>query len=84
MKIIKYFPKSQEKISKRALSPEEVLQTCLYPEQTLSGRKGRKIAHKREYPKLLRVIYEEEENVYIVITAYYTEPKRYMNHERQL
>ena len=78
MKIIKYFPKSQEKIRARALSLEDVMQTCLYPEQTLSGRKGRKIAqrkflnsmNKKHY--IIRVIFEESVDEIKVVTAYKT------------
>lgn len=43
----------------------------------IEGRFGRKIAQKVRGDKLLRVIYEQENNIYIIVTAYYTEPERY-------
>ena len=44
----------------------------------MEGKKGRKIAHKMFGDKLLRVVFDAEANAYIVITAYYTKPKRYL------
>ncbi|MBS3128986.1 DUF4258 domain-containing protein [Candidatus Woesearchaeota archaeon] len=81
---IAYTPYALTTLAERKINKKSIEEALLFPDEPINGKKGRKIAHKREYPKLLRVIYEEEENVYIVITAYYTEPKRYMNHERQL
>ena len=38
---------------------------------------GRKIAHKLINNKLLRVVYSKYNSTYVIITAYYTKPKRY-------
>lgn len=38
---------------------------------------GKKIAHKLIRNKLLRIVYTQRSEKYVVITAYFTEPKRY-------
>jgi len=43
----------------------------------MEGRFGRKIAQKIVGRKLLRVVYEQEDNVYMIVAAYYTKPERY-------
>ncbi len=42
------------------------------------GKKGRKIAHKLVGERLLRVVFEPKEKSYILITAYYAAPERYV------
>lgn len=78
MKTIKYFPKAHEKISARGLSLEDIIQTCLYPEQTSSGKKGRRIAQRKflnamnNKQYIVRVIFEEGVDEIKIVTAYKT------------
>ena len=73
------YTKYAEKAAKvREISKDEVEVALLNPEEIAEGKEGRKIAHKIFGNKLLRVIFEAEANAYIVITAYYTKPERYM------
>ena len=63
-------------IVERQIKREDVLDTVKSPEQTLLGKKGRKIAQKkldRNGEKgLLRVIFEEKGGTNFVITVYWT------------
>ena len=47
------------------------------PEKVAEVRFGRRIAQKNLGKKLLRVVYEQRGNVYVIVTAYYTQPERY-------
>ncbi len=69
---------AEESISERKLSKEIIKDAILNPDEVIEGKKNRKIAHKAIGNKLLRVIYEVDEKAYIVITAYYAEPRRYL------
>lgn len=72
-----YVPHAEESLAERRLPKSLVEDTVRRPDTVLPGRFGRKIAQKQTGNKLLRVVYEERGNVYIVVTAYYTEPERY-------
>lgn len=72
-----YTEHAKENIRERKLSKRAVENAVLNPDEVVESNFGRKIAHKMVKNKLLRVIYEEENNVYIIITAYYTKPERY-------
>lgn len=67
----------EENLVERNLSKKMVEDAVLNPDELAEGSFGRKIANKIIGDKLLRVIYEQENNVYIIITAYYTKPARY-------
>ena len=75
-KKIEIIPISERKLTKRGITRELIENTLLNPTQIVGGYGGRKVAHKkismnnREY--LLRVVYEETEEMYTVITAYVT------------
>jgi len=75
-KISEIIPIARKKLSRRGISEEWVKETVDLPDQTLDGYGGRKVAQKKymieqkEY--LLRVIYEEKEEINRVITAYLT------------
>ena len=75
---IAYTNYAEETLIVRKISKGEVELALLNPEEIADGKEGRKIAHKTFGNKLLRVIFETEGNAYIVITAYYTNPERYM------
>lgn len=73
-----YTDYAEDTIKDRALNKKIIEDALLKPDEVLEGRKARKIAHKIIKDKLLRVVYEIEEKTYIVVTAYYTKPERYM------
>lgn len=76
MKRVEIIPIAQRKAEKRGIKRDLIEDTIINPALVLDGYWGRKVAHKKlfidnkEY--LLRVIYEETEEVYIVVTAYIT------------
>ena len=72
-----YTDHAEENITERKLSKKVIEDAVKNPDQILDGKFGRKIAQKIISKKLLRVIYEQEGNVYIIVTAYYTKPERY-------
>lgn len=72
---------AEETLLERGISKENVKKTIYQPYSIVGGRKGRKIAQKIGEKKLLRVIYEAETNDYIIITAYYTSTRMYLNNE---
>ncbi|MBI2583949.1 MAG: DUF4258 domain-containing protein [Candidatus Aenigmarchaeota archaeon] len=67
----------EEIITERKLSKQIVEDIIKNPDKVIDSRLGRKIAQKVIGNKLLRVIYEEQSNAYIIITAYSTKPERY-------
>jgi hypothetical protein len=67
----------EENMAKRCISKTLVELTVLSPEKALASRLGRVVAQRVVGGKLLRVVYEEEQSVYIIITAYYAYPERY-------
>jgi hypothetical protein len=75
-KIIEIIPIARKKLRRRCISEEWVKETIDLPDQALDGYGGRRVAQKKymieqkEY--LLRVIYEEKEEINIIITAYLT------------
>ncbi|HLD48839.1 MAG TPA: DUF4258 domain-containing protein [archaeon] len=74
---IEYTEHAKENMKERKLSRNLIENIIINPEKVIEGSFGRKIAQKIIGNKLLRVIYEQENNVYIIITAYYTKPERY-------
>lgn len=72
-----YTDHAEENIEERKLNKSIIEDVVKYPEKVLESKFGRKIAQKVVSNKLLRVIYEQKDNVYIIVTAYYTKPDRY-------
>lgn len=72
-----YTDHAEENIRERKLSKKVVEDVVINPEKIIEGRFGRKVAQKIVGDNLLRVIYEQKENVYIIVTSYYTKPERY-------
>jgi hypothetical protein len=74
--ITEIIPIARKKIRRRGISKDKVKETIDLPDQTVDGYGGRKVAQKRDMMKkkeyLLRVIYEEKEEINRVITAYLT------------
>ena len=77
MKII-YLDHAKENLAERKISKHLIKEAIHHPDEILESKKGRKIAHKLIGKKLLRVIYKHHPKAFIVITAYYTNPTRYM------
>ncbi len=76
---ITYTGYAEEALKAREISKDEVEFALLNPEEIVEGKEGRKIAHKMSGNKLLlRVVFETEAKDYIVITAYYSKPERYL------
>ena len=84
---IEIIPIAKKKIERRGISEEWIRETLKAPSQTVNGYRGRKVAHKKYIIKrkeyLLRVIYEEQEELKLVVTAYLTsQNKRYWMEEK--
>ncbi|MEK6819798.1 MAG: DUF4258 domain-containing protein [Nanoarchaeota archaeon] len=77
MKVI-YTDYAEETIADRKINKEIIEDALKNPNEIIKGKNGRKIAHRIIKDKLLRVVFEEDTKTYIVVTAYYAEPKRYM------
>jgi hypothetical protein len=72
-----------DRISRWRLTERRVLQT-LFPEEVLRGHRSRFIAHRRRGSHVVRVIYEYEGNLPLVITVYRPFAKRYFLRRRNL
>lgn len=76
MKKVEIIPIAERKSIRRGIGREWIEDAIKNPIQIVDGYGGRKVAHKKffiddkEY--LLRVVYEETEEKYIVVTAYLT------------
>jgi len=76
MKKIEIIPIAKNKLERRRIPEGWIMETIDHPTQVVEGYGGRKVAHRKyvlgnkEY--LLRVIYEEEEEKTVVLTAYLT------------
>ena len=76
---VEYIPYAEETLLDRGISKKKVELSILKPLEVVDGKSGRKIAHKIFEGKLLRVVFEiEDEKTYKVVTAYYTKPERYI------
>ena len=77
MKKVQFTTHAEEKSSERNIDKEIIAITIRNPDERLLGRGDTIIAQKEVNEKVLRVVFREEQNYYIVITAYFTEKKRY-------
>ncbi len=70
------------------LTVRSVLRTLLFPEEVLRGHRGRFIAHWRRRSHVVRVVYEYEADLVVVVTVYNPLAKRYFcgggRHEDQI
>ena len=74
---IEYTDHAEENLEERKI-PKSLVESALEnPDKTLEARSRRKIAQKIINNKLIRVIYEEQQGIYRVITVYYTGAGRY-------
>jgi DUF438 domain-containing protein len=75
-KKIEIIPIAERKLVKRGIRREWVEDAVMKPMQVVVGYGARRVAHKKiliagkDY--LLRVVYEESENMYTIVTAYLT------------
>ena len=86
MKAIVIIPIAERKAAKRGIKKQWIEEVLREPSQREAGYGGRNVAQKRlkiagkEY--LLRVVYEDSEEAYVVITAYLTsQVERYWKEE---
>jgi len=68
---------AKERIEKYGLNKKQVLDCVKNPDIKIKGENERKIAQKRLNGYVLRVIYEINENIYIVVTTYKAKRERY-------
>jgi len=77
-----------ERIRKWRLQDREVLEALLSLEEVLRGHHLRFIAHRRSEEHIIRVVYEYEAEMPVVITVYYPLASRYFQggtiHEDQI
>ena len=76
-----FHPYALYKMQKRNINRQKVQKTLEKPDSVVSGKWGRKIAQKIYGRYLIRVIFEEQEDKILVITAYPTKPERYLDLE---
>ena len=87
MKEIEIISLAKKKIGRRGIPSDWVIGALTSPDQVVEGYGGRKVAHRRRTvrgkDRLLRVVFEETPEKYIVITAYLTSAvKRYWKEKR--
>ena len=75
---IRFTDYAEETLKEREISKKIISYALFNPDEIVEGSDDRIIIHKIINKKLLRVVCEIEANVYIVVTAYYTYPERYM------
>jgi hypothetical protein len=68
---------SIERARKWRISEEDVIETILKPAEVLKGHHDRFIAHKPLDGRIIRVIYEYEGSLPIVVTVYAPKKDRY-------
>ena len=82
MKDIEIIPVARKKMERRGIPETWVDAPLRSPDQVVEGHGGRSVAQQRRRirrrEKLLRVIFEETQDKYVVITAYLnSDTKRY-------
>jgi len=77
-KRIVFHPYALHKMGKRGIVQTNVEETIAAPNSVVEAKFGRKIAQKMYGRYLLRVVFEEHADYYLVITAYPARPQRYL------
>jgi hypothetical protein len=76
MKDISIIPLAERKLARRGIPQEWVVETIRTPDEVVEGYGGRVVAQRRYRVRakdmLLRVVYDETEQQYVVVTAYLT------------
>jgi len=65
-------------MGKRGIGKADVEETMIDPYSVVEAKFGRKIAQRMHGEYLLRVVFEEHGDHYLVITAYPARPQRYL------
>jgi hypothetical protein len=84
---IEIIPLAKKKLKRRGITERWIKETLDFPDQSLDGYGDRRVAQKKYRIKkkdyLLRVIYEEKEELKVVVTAYLTSQlERYWRTEK--
>jgi len=87
IKTIEIIPLAQRKAGRRGIKSEWIERAVREPEQVVGGYGGRSVAHKKlilaEKEYLLRIVYEETAEKFVVVTAYLTsQVDRYWKEEK--
>jgi phage baseplate assembly protein W len=77
-KKIVFHPYALYKIGKRGIAKADIEETMRDPSSVLEAKFGRRIAQRIYGSYLLRVVFEEYEDHYLVITAYPARAQRYL------
>jgi len=77
-KTIVFHPYALYRMSKREIAKADVEETLAAPHSIVGAKFGRKIAQRIYGNYLLRVVFEEHPDHYLVITAYPSRPQRYL------
>lgn len=82
MKEIEIIPLARRKMARRGIAESWVDEALRSPDQVVEGHGGRLVAQQRRRirrkERLLRVVFEETQDKYVVVTAYLTSDiKRY-------
>jgi len=77
-KKIVFHPYAWYKMEKRGITKADVEETMREPYSIAEAKFGRKIAQRIYGSYLLRVVFEEYEGHYLVITAYPARAERYL------
>lgn len=68
---------SLDRINIWSLSVEQVLDALIFPEEVVTGHFNRFIAHKRHDGHVVRVVYEYNIKLPVLVTVYYPSADRY-------
>ena len=68
---------AKERMAKYGLKPKQIIDCLKKPDLIIGGKESRKIAQKRLNGYVIRVIYEEADNNFVVITSYKAKRERY-------
>ncbi len=71
-----FYPHALEQMAERGLTKQEVEAAVVEADEIVEAKFGRKEARKRVGDKVLKVFFEEKNNAYIVVTAYYVKASR--------
>jgi hypothetical protein len=87
MKKIEIIPIAKKKVNRRHILEDWIKETINSPMQLVEGYGGRKVAQRKLFVEnkeyLLRVVFEESDEMSIVITAYLTSQiERYWKEEK--
>ena len=68
---------AEERLNRWNIDTEKLFETLLYPDEVVTGHRGRYIAHKRYGAHVVRAVYEYENDLPVTVTVYYPSARRY-------